>query len=142
VKLLDGVTQELKDKKPIVTSDLQTHLQLLEKAVADRADGSENRLVGPVDPSARSGNKTHKHWVGYKGHLVAEEESEINTEVKTTPANENDGSQLKPLLQQQKQNLNLKPAELSGDKGYDSGASLERQYLYRPSRWFKKQRVF
>jgi transposase len=124
-KLLDGVTQKLKEKQIAVTPQLQKELALLEKAVADRADGAENRLVSPVDPSARSGNKTHKHWVGYKGHLIVEEDTEIITAVETTPGNKDDGSQLKPLLQQQEQHLDIKPAELSGDKGYDSGANLE-----------------
>jgi transposase len=124
-KLLNGVTQELKQKTLKVTPELQKDLALLEKVLADREDGAQNRLVSPVDPEARAGNKTHKHWVGYKGHLVVEEGSEIITAIETTPANVNDCSELKPLLQQQFQRLDFKPAELSGDKGYDSGANLE-----------------
>jgi transposase len=124
-KLLDNVTQELKYQKLKVTPELQKDLGLLEKAVADREENATDRLVSPVDPEARAGNKTHKHWTGYKGHLIVEEESEIITAVKTTPANQADGSQLSPLLQQQEQALSLKPQEISGDKGYDSGANLE-----------------
>jgi hypothetical protein len=81
--------------------------------------------VSPVDQDARSGNKTHKHWAGYKGHLIVEEDSEIITAVEATPANVNDGSELKPLLSRQDQAFDLVPEELSGDKGYDSGANLE-----------------
>ena len=102
-KLLDGVTQELKEKNLKVTPELQKDLGLLEKAVADREDESVDRLVSPVDPDARCGKKTHKHWVGYKGHIVVEEDSEIITAIETTPANLNDGSELKPLLQQQEE---------------------------------------
>jgi IS5 family transposase len=124
-KLLDGVTQELKQKKLAVTPVLQNNLQLLEKAIADRADGAVDRLVSPVDVDARSGKKTHKSWVGYKGHVIVEEDSEIITAVETTPANKDDGSQLKPLLEQQKEILSIQPEQISGDKGYGAGANLE-----------------
>jgi transposase len=124
-KLLDAVTQELKDKKLEVTPELQKDLALLEKAVADREEDSVDRLVSPVDPDARMGRKTNKRWAGYKGHIVVEEDSEIITAIETTPANQNDGGQLKPLLEHQEQVHDLIPSELSGDKGYDSGANLE-----------------
>jgi transposase len=123
--LLDNVTQLLKDKQLKVTPELQKDLGLLEKAVLDRDDKAKDRLVSPVDPDARAGNKQHKHWVGYKGHMIIEEESEIITAVETTPGNKDDGNQMKPLLTQQEKNLALKPQEISGDKGYDNGANLE-----------------
>jgi IS5 family transposase len=125
-KLLDSVTQELKEKKLTATPALQKDLELLEKAaVTDREDKAIDRLVSPVDAEARAGKKTHKRWVGYKGHLIVEEDSEIITAVETTPANKDDGSQLKPLLEQQKECLSIKPEQLSGDKGYGAGANLE-----------------
>jgi transposase len=123
--LLDGVTKELKDKKLKVTPQLQKDLELLEKAVADREDGVKDRLVSPIDPDARMGKKTGKSWAGYKGHLVVEQESEIITAVETTPANTDDGTRLKSILRQQEDAHSLVPVELSGDKGYDSGANLE-----------------
>jgi transposase len=124
-KLLDGVTQELRDKKLAVTPDLRNNLQLLEKAVADRKEGAVDRLVSPVDPEARAGKKTHKRWVGYKGHMIIEEDSEIITAVETTPGNTDDGNLLKPLLDQQRKTLSIKPEQFSGDKGYGWGANLE-----------------
>ncbi len=124
-KLLDGVTRELKVKTLQATPELQKHLNILEKAVADREEDAVDRLVSPVDADARAGKKTHQRWVGYKGHLIVEEESEIITAVETTPANKDDGSQLPTLLKQQEQSLSLKPEELSGDKGYGAGANLE-----------------
>jgi IS5 family transposase len=124
-KLLDAVTDELKEQHLEVNPGLQAHLGLLEKAVADRADDATDRLVSPVDPDARMGKKQHKSWAGYKGHVIIEEDSEIITAVDTTPANRDDGSQFKPLLQQQEDAHALKPDEFSGDKGYDSGANLE-----------------
>jgi IS5 family transposase len=124
-KLLDDVTRELKVKTITATPELQKHLNILEKALADREEEAVDRLVSPIDAEARAGRKTGKRWVGYKGHVIVEEDSEIITAVETTPANRDDGSQLKPLLDQQRESLSIKPAELSGDKGYGSGANLE-----------------
>jgi IS5 family transposase len=124
--LLDAVTGELQRGSLEVTPELVEHLGLLEKAaVTDRYDEAIDRLVSPVDQDARSGKKEHKSWAGYKGHVIVEEDSEIITAVETTPANKADGSQLKPLLKQQEEVLNLVPQELSGDKAYGSGANLE-----------------
>jgi transposase len=123
--LLDRVTVELKNKVLKITPELQKDLGLLEKAVADRAEGTEDRLVSPVDPDARGGKKPSKSWAGYKGHLIIEEESEIITAIETTPANQDDGGELRTLIKQQKENLSLVPEELLGDKGYDAGANLE-----------------
>jgi transposase len=123
--LLDSVTNELKYNELKPTLELKRNLQILEKAVADREEGAKDRLISPVDIDARAGKKTSKSWAGYKGHVVVEEESEIITAVETTPANTDDGTQLKPLLNQQEEAHSLVPGELSGDKAYDSGANLE-----------------
>ena len=123
--LLDGVNEELKQGKLKVNPELIKDLGLLEKAVADREDGVADRLVSPVDKDARMGKKNSKHWAGYKGHVVMEEESEIITAVETTSANIPDGSQLPVLLQQQQEAVSLVPQELSADKAYGIGANLE-----------------
>jgi transposase len=123
--LLDGVTEELKQGKLRTDPALIKDLGLLEKAVADRAEGSIDRLVSPVDKDARAGKKNNKHWAGYKGHVVMEEESEIITALETTPASKADGGQLPVLLKQQEETLSLVPEELSADKAYGSGANLE-----------------
>ena len=57
--------------------------------------------------------------------MVIEEDSEIITAIETTPANQNDGFQLKPLLDTTGRVISLTPGQISGDKGYDSGANLE-----------------
>ncbi|MDD5511662.1 MAG: IS1182 family transposase, partial [Dehalococcoidales bacterium] len=123
--LFTEVSRELERGRLEASDKLSMGLDLLQKAVADREEGAEDRLVSPVDPDARMGNKESKRWAGYKGHLVVEEESEIVTAVETTPANVNDGQELKPLLVQQEQAHALVPEELSADKAYDSGANLE-----------------
>ncbi|MFC1926047.1 IS1182 family transposase [Chloroflexota bacterium] len=124
-KLLDGVTREFRKKRLRADDNLKRSLELLEKAVADREEGSKDRLVSPTDPDARMGRKDSKRWTGYKGHVMVEEESEIITAVETTPANKDDGSQLGILLKQQEEAHNLKPEKLSADKAYGSGANLE-----------------
>jgi transposase len=123
--LLDGVNEELKQGKLKVTERLRDNINLLEKVVADREDGAADRLVSPVDKDARAGKKNSKHWSGYKGHVVMEEDSEIITAVETTSANKPDGNQLPVLLQQQEESVSLVPQELSADKAYGIGANLE-----------------
>ena len=124
-KLLDSVNHNLKVKKICPTDELQKDLGLLEKAVADRRDSAKDKLLSPVDPDARLGKKNTTTWPGYKAHIVMEEESGIITEVKTTPANTTDGSQLKPMLREQEEALAITPKELTGDKAYDWGENLE-----------------
>jgi len=124
-ELLDSVTAELKAKKITPTEELKKDLGLLEKAVVDREEDAKDKLLSPVDPDARTGKKTSNKWPGYKVHLVMEEESGIITGVETTPANETDGSQLKPLLKEQEEVHSIKPQELTADKGYDWGENLE-----------------
>ena len=123
--LLDAVTQELKRGSLKPQDRLKDHLGLLEKAIADRAAKAEDRLVSPVDKDARAGKKNSKSWAGYKGHILIEADNEIITAVETTPANKDDGSQLRPLLHQQQANLALLPEEFLADKAYDAGANLE-----------------
>jgi IS5 family transposase len=123
--LFSEVSRELERGHLEASDRLSMGLDLLQKAVADREEGAEDRLVSPVDPDARMGRKESKRWAGYKGHMVIEEDTEIVTAVETTPANVNDGQELKPLLVQQKEAHALVPEELSGDKAYDSGANLE-----------------
>jgi transposase len=124
-KLLDSVTAELRAKRITPTEELQKGLGLLEKAVADREEDAKDKLISPVDPDARTGKKTSNKWPGYKAHLIMEEESGIITGVETTPANETDGSQLKPMLKEQEEIHSIKPKELTADKAYDWGENLE-----------------
>ena len=123
--LLDKVTAELKARKIQPTEELQKDLGLLEKAVADREKHAKDKLISLVDPDARTGKKTSTKWAGYKAHIVMEEESGIITEVVTTPANATDGSQLRPLLEEQEKVHSLTPKELTADKAYDWGENLE-----------------
>jgi transposase len=123
--LLDSVTEELKQQSLNVTPELAKDLELLEKAVADRAEEAKDRLVSPVDIDARMGKKESKRWAGYKGHVVMEEDSEIITAVETTPANKADCNQFPVLIKQQEKANAIVPQEISADKAYDSAGNLE-----------------
>jgi len=124
-ELLDSVTAELRARRISPTEEPKKDLGLLEKAVADREENAKDKLVSPVDTDARQGKKTSTTWPGYKAHIVMEEETGIITGVETTPANATDGSQLKPLLEEQEKVHSLKPQELTADKAYDWGENLE-----------------
>jgi transposase len=124
-ELLDGVTEELKKKELRPTEGLQKDLGLLEKAVADREKGATDKMLSPVEPEARMGNKTNTSWPGYKAHLLMEEDSRIITRSKTTPANDPDGGELNPMINEQEQVHSIRPGECSGDKAYDWGKNLE-----------------
>jgi transposase len=123
--LLDKASSELEQRTLSPAPELIRSLELLEKAVADRAEDATDRLVSPIDPDARMGKKERKSWAGYKGHVVVEEDTEIITAVSVTPGNKDDGSQLQPLLNQQAEALALTPASISADKAYGAGANLE-----------------
>jgi transposase len=124
-KLLDNITVELKANRIKLTEEFRKDLGLLEKAVADRDKDAKDKLLSPVDTSARMGVKTTRSWPGYKAHILIEEEGGIITGAKTTPANAPDGGQLKPMVNEQEIVHSIRPRELSGDKAYDWGENLE-----------------
>ena len=124
-RLLDSVTNELRRKQVSPTEELQKDLALLEKAVADRRDDAKDKLLSTADPDARQGKKTNYKWRGYKAHILMEEETGIITGVETTPANDTDGGQLKPMIKKQAKIHSIKPTELTADKAYDWGENLE-----------------
>jgi hypothetical protein len=49
----------------------------------DREEDAKDKLLSPVDPDARQGKKTSITWLGYKAHIVMEEETGIITGVET-----------------------------------------------------------
>ncbi|MFC1925920.1 transposase, partial [Chloroflexota bacterium] len=61
-KLLDGVTREFRKKRLRTDDNLKRSLELLEKAVADREEGTKDRLVSTTDTDARAGKKDSKRW--------------------------------------------------------------------------------
>jgi IS5 family transposase len=69
------------------------------------------------DPDARFGRKSKKKsFYGYKAHKVEDADSEFIVQVKTTPGNVHDGTQLPALIDD-------RAGEATGDKAYDSEAN-------------------
>ena len=69
------------------------------------------------DPDARFGRKSKKKsFYGYKAHKVEDADSEFIVQVKTTPGNVHDGTQLPALIDD-------RGREATGDKAYDSEAN-------------------
>jgi len=69
------------------------------------------------DPDARFGRKSKKKsFYGYKAHKVEDADSEFIVQVKTTPGNVPDGTQLPALV-------DGRAGEATGDKAYDSAAN-------------------
>lgn len=66
------------------------------------------------DPDARFGRKSKKKpFYGYKAHKVEDADSEFIVQVKTTPGNVHDGTQLPALI-------DGRAGEATGDKAYDN----------------------
>ncbi|GAA3332690.1 hypothetical protein GCM10020331_093850 [Ectobacillus funiculus] len=71
------------------------------KVISDRKDSAKDRIISVVDSDARTGHKSDMRTIqGYKDHILMDEESEIITAVKVTPANAEDGDQLIDLITQ------------------------------------------
>jgi hypothetical protein len=115
------------DAKPILNAEESESLSLsmLEKVITDRKAGANDRIISLVDSEARTGHKSDMRTIqGYKDHIMIDEESEIITSVKFTPANAEDGDQLVDLLNQFKEAHGKLPEEVSADKAYWSGKNL------------------
>jgi transposase len=98
---------------------------VLKKVIADRNDKAKDRIISVVDQEARTGHKAINRTIqGYKDHIMIDEESEIITAIKVTPANAEDGDQLIDLVTQFEKNQHIKPNGLSADKAYWSGKNL------------------
>lgn len=60
---------------------------------------AKDRIISTVDTEARHGHKTsHRHFDGYKGHIVLDPDSEIITATGVTPGNTGDACAATDLL--------------------------------------------
>ncbi|MCH8877637.1 MAG: transposase [Chloroflexi bacterium] len=86
------------------------------------SNGARKRQSDPdASWSAKSGRNGHKEWwFGYKGHLIADANTDIPMWVQVTTAKRHDGQQSLPLLKDAKKNLrNFSPKYFLADRGYD-----------------------
>ncbi|OXM82273.1 IS1182 family transposase [Paenibacillus rigui] len=113
--------------EPLLNNDEQPNAALvtLKKVISDRDENATDRLISIVDTDARTGHKSDMRKIqGYKDHIMMDEETEIITAIKVTPANAEDGDQLVDLVTQFQDNHGFLPKELSADKGYWFGKNL------------------
>jgi len=92
---------------------------------------SEDRIVSPYDPEARSSRKRDTVWLGYKVHLTETCDQDpgcphLITQVETTVATLQDSEVLAPIGEHLRAK-GLAPAEHYVDQGYPSGPELVRQ---------------
>ena len=120
-------------------SDAQGALALLEQLLGQditrQEDGQHairqgvaaDRVISTVDPEMRHGRKSFStRFDGYKGHIAADPESELVTEVAVTPANAYDGEVVEELLDAGKSHHALQPGAVVGDQ---SVIDAERRHL-------------
>jgi transposase len=121
-------------------------LMMLKKVITDRDADATDRIISVVDTDARTGHKSDMRKIqGYKDHIMMDEETEIITAVKVTPANAEDGDQLIDLMTQFQEHYGFLPKELSADKGYWFGKNLrflQENHVVGHISWMKtKQQV-
>ena len=109
--------------------------QLLGQDVTRQSDGQHairqgvaaERVISTVDPEMRHGRKSFStRFDGYKGHIAADPESELVTEVTVTPANAYDGEVVEEILEAGKRHHALQPGAVVGDQ---SVIDAERRHL-------------
>ncbi|KKI88629.1 hypothetical protein WQ54_31055 [Bacillus sp. SA1-12] len=128
--VLELATELVETAEPLFEKEEEkTTIVMLKKVISDRKDSAKDRIISVVDPEARTGHKSDMRTIqGYKDHIMIDEESEIITAVKVTPANAEDGDQLIDLITQFKKCHGALPTETSADKGYWFGKNL--RFLY------------
>ena len=87
-----------------------------------------DKIVSVVDTDARAAYKSPGNSkVGYKDHIIIDEDSEIILASSQTPFNVGDEKKLADLLEQTKETFGLMPEEVTADKVY--GTTENRAYL-------------
>lgn len=79
----------------------------------------KDKIVSAVDTDARAAYKSPRNpKVGYKDHIIVDEDSEIILASIQTPFNVGDEKKLVELLNKVEENFELKPKEVTADKAY------------------------
>jgi len=85
----------------------------------------KDQLASATDPDARHSNRRgDRDKIGYRGHILMDEESELILAAEGTPANTDDGVMLPDLLEQALQQ-GFEPQELIADSAYADGANRQ-----------------
>lgn len=85
----------------------------------------KDKLASETDPDARHSNRQgDRDKIGYRSHLLMDEDSELILAAEGTPANTDDGTMLGELLDQAVQQGHH-PTELLADSAYADGANRQ-----------------
>ena len=102
--------------------------KLISDIIDQYGNGKKDKIVSIVDPDARVAYKSHGNAkVGYKDHIIVDEDSEIIISSVQTPFNVNDEKKLEELVKKAKTIFGLNPKEISADKAY--GTIKNRAFL-------------
>ena len=102
--------------------------KLISDIIDQYGNGKKDKIVSIVDPDARVAYKSHGNAkVGYKDHIIVDEDSEIIISSVQTPFNVNDEKKLEDLVEKAETIFGLKPKEISADKAY--GTIKNRAFL-------------
>ncbi|WCK55919.1 IS1182 family transposase [Aneurinibacillus sp. Ricciae_BoGa-3] len=120
---LSDLTDQVQEKLPDAEGSLKEKIDIAKQIVEDERLLTNKGISSAIDPDARFGRKSkNKSFYGYKNHIAMTEE-EIITSVHVTPGNEDDGKQLKKLVNNTKeQELPIK--EVLADTAYSAKENL------------------
>ncbi|WP_425305705.1 IS1182 family transposase [Domibacillus aminovorans] len=113
----------IENRLPDAEGSMKEKLTIAKQIVEDERLLSKKGIKSAVDPDARFGWKSRsKNFMGYKNHFAMTEE-EIITKITVTPGNEDDGKQLKGLLEGSKEFMEIE--EILADTAYSSKDNLK-----------------
>ncbi|NQS89644.1 IS1182 family transposase [Patescibacteria group bacterium] len=87
-----------------------------------RKDVAKDRVISTTDPEMRHGRKSSSgKFNGYKTHILKDIDSDIITNIDVSPGNCPDGDMAEPLINEAKEEFEVKAKSLCGDGAYGSG---------------------
>lgn len=88
----------------------------------DPREKPTNRIISPIDTSARAGAKSRfKKFFGYKAGITQEVKNQFITNIDVMPGNRRDGEQTVGLTEEQAFKFGLNPKKMIGDSAYGDG---------------------
>lgn len=130
--LVDNVRKALPgfgEKVAVDSTDIKAYANGFRKNRSDRDAEWGAKETKRNEGGGKKGEKDKYWWFGYKLHLAIDAIFELPISFTVTPANEDDGKQMEPLLKKaglDKEDKN--PEAIIADKGYDSKANCSTIY--------------
>ena len=119
---LASLGEFIEEQLPDAEGSMKEKLETARRIVEDERLLAKKGIQSAIDPDARFGWKSSsKNFTGYKNHIAMTEE-ELITAIHTTPGNEDDGKQLKGLLEKTKKLIDIN--EVLADTAYSAKDNL------------------